>query len=189
MKLTTEQKGFLEDQGVPISAAFDASGLPPSLYRPLMKELGKLIAFGVTPCGKAGHTLRSRHGHCVQCGTHNIAFIKRYSESGFIYVAHSAARGFTKVGVANEVEERIKMLNSYGYAGANDWRVWYQGYMKNNAGRVENFIHNKLMSYKVNASYEKEGRLVECQEIFDCGYELATLEVMKSLEYAKNILK
>lgn len=188
MKLTKEQEAFLESQGIPLSAAFDASSMPKSVYSQVMKKLGKLVAFGVTPCDRAGHTLRTRHGHCIQCGTHHLAFIQRYSESGVIYVAHSASKKLTKVGVTGDVSERIKMLNSYGYAGVNDWRVWYQRGMENNAGRVENFIHNKLLKYKISVNYEKEGRLVECQEVFDCGYEIATLEAMESIKYAESFL-
>ncbi len=52
-KLTKEQSAFLAKHNTPISSVFDASGMGKSDYRAAMKELGKTVAIGVTPCKKA----------------------------------------------------------------------------------------------------------------------------------------
>ena len=166
-KLTEEQKRFLAEQGVPLSRVFDATGLAKSQYRRLMKALGMQVAYGVAPCGRAGHRLRTSSGHCVQCGPHNLAFLRRYSEPGEVYVAHSRSNFLTKVGTALNSESRVRRLNELGYGGVYDWELRASRYCAN-AGRVEYQVHQTMSDCRVSRTYIREGLLVDCQELFDC---------------------
>ena len=65
-ELTEEQLAYLQKHKVPLGSVFDATGLGRRNYSAKMKALGKAVAYGVTPCKKAGHTLRSRSGGCIQ---------------------------------------------------------------------------------------------------------------------------
>lgn len=171
--LSRQQIDFLEQQGIPLSRVFNASGMSTSAYKARMKELDMWLAYGVTPCGAAGHTLRSRAGHCVQCATHNIAFLRRYDEEGLVYVARSSRAGLSKVGTTNDLDTRESSLCRLSYGGANDWRMqFYQRCAK--AGRVEFEVHRRLAAKRVARSYEREGEIVDCQELFDCSVEEAT---------------
>ena len=69
-----DQRKFLRDQKLPLSFLFDASGMRKVDYEAVMKRDEKFFAFGVTPCSKGGHSLRTRSGHCIQCDTAKIAY-------------------------------------------------------------------------------------------------------------------
>jgi hypothetical protein len=134
-----------------------------------MKDLGMNFAFGVSPCSKFGHTLRTRAGHCVQCNTANIAFQLRKEEKGSIYIAGSPSSRLIKIGVTNDVDARIRMLNHYGYGGYQDWEVLLRAFIET-AGMVEIEAQRELDPYSVEGFYFREGRKVEALELFRCSY-------------------
>lgn len=82
-------------------------------------------------------------------------------------MAGSIALKVVKVGFASDVENRIKSLNSLGYAGTNDWVLLYWVETKN-AGRHEYDTHKLLSGYASPRAYEREGRRVDCLETFAC---------------------
>ena len=179
--LTVAHKQFLAEQDVPLSLAFDASGLSKSACSARMSELGMLVAYGVTPCQKKGHTLRSRSGHCIQCGTHNLAFLRRYDEDGIIYVGFSSAAKLAKIGTCGDVHSRFRSLCYYGYGGAWDWMPKFEIKAKR-AGEVELIAHRKLAQKQVTRIDFKDGNEVTCQELFDC-------LVVEGIEAVKHAMK
>src|SRR5665811_560663 len=96
--LTKEQLDFLKEHKVHLKFVFDAQGMSKSVYRPIMKDLNKYIAFNVTPCNKYGHTLRTRSGHCCQCNTAHMAFQKRNDSIGVTYIGGTLTGNVIKVG-------------------------------------------------------------------------------------------
>ena len=175
--LTPTQLEFLRAQGVPLSKAFDASGMSRSAYQAEMEPLGMEVAFGVSSCKAGGHSLKTRSGHCPQCGTHHLAFLRRYDGSGAVYTAHSPKTGLVKVGTAESPHLRMGNLNSYGYGGANDWRVVTTVQCASRAGKVEFLAHRKLLSHQVSRTYTKTYRTVSCQELFSCPAAVASAAV------------
>lgn len=83
-----------------INDLFDATGLKASDWKIQMKALGNLVAFGVTPCLQYGNTLRTRAGHCLQCNTANLSYLKRMSESADVYVCWSKISHIAKIGLS-----------------------------------------------------------------------------------------
>ena len=63
-QLTDEQLAFLDRHDVPLDRVFDATGMSPDEYKPLMSGGREWVAYGVSPCRAEGHTLRTRGGHC-----------------------------------------------------------------------------------------------------------------------------
>ncbi len=59
MKLSAAESKFLLDLGIPPEWVFDAKGMPPRIYRDIMRASGQILAAGVTPCNAAGHRLRT----------------------------------------------------------------------------------------------------------------------------------
>ncbi|WP_109156469.1 MULTISPECIES: GIY-YIG nuclease family protein [unclassified Azospirillum] len=171
-QLTNEQRRFLLDQKIPLSMVFDATGMKRSEYKEAMKSLNKHFAFGVSPCEKGGHTLRSRAGNCIQCDTANIAFQKRSYKDGHVYLAGSPSKKTLKVGVTSDMEPRIKILNHYRYGDANDWEYLISAKTEK-AGDVEFSIHAALVDYSVEGHYYREGKKTQCYELFSCGYVTA----------------
>jgi hypothetical protein len=177
-KLTSHQRQFLHSQGIPLSRVFDATGLTRSAYERQMGELEMIVAIGVSPCRKAGHTLRTRAGHCAQCNTHSLAFLQRFYDDGEIYIVISRTIPFIKIGSSKNVENRVKTLNSLGYGGAADWTLHFSQ-SSSKAGEVEFRAHHSLRQHQRFRTYIKQGHPVTCQELFDCDAETA-LEALRA---------
>lgn len=173
MNLTEEQRNFLESQNVPLSSVFDASGLSKKEYIELMRDLEKDIAFGVSPCRKAGHTLKTRAGHCIQCDPARIAFQRRHSQSGWIYIAGSINKHFIKVGFTSDIKKRESTLRSQHYGGTSDWKIIYSSKIMKDGGQAEFQIHSALNDYFSPRTFIKSGKEIFCYEIFDCDYNTA----------------
>ncbi|MBK7729871.1 MAG: GIY-YIG nuclease family protein [Gammaproteobacteria bacterium] len=174
--LTADQHRFLEQQQIPVSRVFDATGMRTRDWKAMMHNLGFDVAYGVTPCSNGGHTLRTRYGHCVQCGTHNLAFLRRYDAPGEVYVAASSQISLRKIGTSKNANERISFLNRESYGGASDWRLRHV-ITCNQAGRVEFVAQRKVQPYRKSRSYNKAGVLTACLELFDCPVEVAIIAV------------
>ena len=108
--LKPDQLSFLAAHGIPLGSVFDASGMRTADYQTVMKNLGKAFAYGVTPCNRALHTLRTRAGHCIQCDYSKIAYMLRFDATAFIYVAASTNGNLKKVGSSGDIYERRGML-------------------------------------------------------------------------------
>ncbi len=181
-RLSKVQLTFLKEQDIPLSRVFDATGVGPKKghYRPVMSDLQLWVAYNVTPCKENAHTLRDRAGNCVQCNPACLGFMRRYDEPGDVYVAYSINGRLTKIGTSKNPPERVSHLNSYIYGGVSDWRLRYSRSFEN-AGRVEFLSQQRLDAQRVAATYEKNGRVIECQELFRCDVETAIATVKSAL--------
>lgn len=165
--LTSSQKSFLARHGVPSSRVLDATGLKRREYRQIMEEHGYSVAVGVTPCANYGHAMRNRFGTCLQCNPAAFAFERRYEEAATLYIARSHVKGIIKIGIAGDLFDRERSLNSHGYAGASDWTIVFQATCQA-AARVELNIQNRLAGFFEPTSFIKAGELVQCKETFSC---------------------
>lgn len=179
MKLTKSHLDFLETQKISLSRVFDASGMHKKDYQSVMSELEMLVAYGVTPCQKYGHTLRTRAGHCAQCNTAALAFLSRHDEEGDVYVAHSSNESITKIGVASSYIARLRSLNSIGYGGIRDWEIAFT-IRVSKAGLIEYRAQKSLRDWRISKSYNKSGQLVSCLELFRCDKNMAISAVEKA---------
>ena len=142
-RLSRDQLAFLKRHKIPADRVFNATGMATVAYKAEMKLLEAWVAFGVTPCSEAGHTLRTRAGHCVQCSPANLSYLMRFDKAGDIYIAVSARGAMVKVGTAQWAEDRVLQLNSYCYGGQSDWVLRFKDRVAI-AGRVEAEAHAKL---------------------------------------------
>ena len=172
MTLSHEQLQFLEHHQISLSCVFDATALRTSYYQMVMKELGFVVAYGVTPCNAAGHTLRTSAGHCPQCKPSSLAFVLRYDDPGEVYVAHSPGLELTKIGVSNNHQARLYSLNHQGYGGTSDWTAYFCC-GSTRAGRAEFLAQKTLSQHRQIRPFAKSGKIVNCQELFDCNPTLA----------------
>lgn len=177
--LTSNQIRFLKEQNIHPKYVFDAQGLSPSEYRVIMKELNKLIAYNVTPCQKEGHTLRTRAGHCCQCDTAKIEFLKRNDSAGIVYIAGSLFGQVIKIGFSKAVEVRAESLNRTKYAGFNDWEILY-ALRSEDAGRIETKSNSLLHRYAYPLDYEHDGQWQDSYETYHCSYSKAKEFVEKA---------
>ena len=171
MDLNIEEISFLKQQGLSEGDVLDARSMSVAERKTKAKELGKKLIMK-SPCGKGGHRLHTRHGHCVQCDTSKLAFVGRYSQKLYVYIAGSLEKSWIKVGTASDIEQRERSLQTSGYAGANDWEMLLY-FKTENAGSVEHKIQSLLDKYASSQRYMKQGQEVEVLEVFQCSFNKA----------------
>ena len=171
-ELTKHQIGILARHDIPITSVFDADGMKPRRYVPLMTEEEKLFVVGASPCYKCGPSVKTKAGHCIQCRPANVAFIRRHYSIGWVYIAGSRKGNVLKIGASSSPASRLSLLNQRGYGDIWDWKLLSR-VKCSNAGSVEFNIHSRLSSYSVSHSYLREGYEVQCREIVSCRYATA----------------
>lgn len=175
-KLTQDQINFLDHHGISLDLLFDVKGMSRSEYYDKMGELEKKVAFNANPCPTIGHTLKNRHGHCIQCNTKHISYIKR--TKGFTYLACSKNCKLLKVGFTKSIDGREASLVRTRYGGESDWRVFYHIYHEN-AAKVERETQKELAKFRTFREYEHDGFVQFASELFTCPASMAklTLEI------------
>lgn len=164
MDLTTHERVFLARHKIRPQHVFDARSLGQAEAHARAKAEGKLFIVG-TPCEAGGHRLKTRKGHCIECNTAHIAFIRRNSAPGCVYIAASKRGQLLKIGSCSDVKQREQYLSAHNYGGFDDWRIiaWAK---TPKMGEIEFDIHKKLGRLNVPGSYEKDGTTQETRELF-----------------------
>lgn len=180
-ELTGEQIEFLEHHDIPLERVFNATGMRTKDYKEAMRQEDCWVAYGVTPCKEAGHTLRSRAAHCIQCDPARITHLKKHVQSGLVYVAWSERKGLVKVGVTDNTVKRVGLLNSEMYGGAYDWKL-IRAWECDQAGKLETAAHRELAAHATTGYYLKNDMLTECNELFMCSYQHAVEIVSQIVE-------
>lgn len=171
-RLSKEQENFFKHHGIALSIVMDGSGLNAKTRKELMDEFGHKFYYGGALCKAAGHSLRTKAGHCIQCDTSKIAYQLRSSATGYVYIAHSLQHGFIKVGFSEENPyNRITWLQTSSYGNVNDWKVIRSIKISRDAGKCEFEIHSELEQWRHPVIYEIRDAEVECREIFSCSLD------------------
>jgi len=178
LPLTNEQRQFLFSHKIDLSKVFDAKKMSRREYLEVMRKDRLLVAIGVSPCVKGGHTMRGPGGNCIQCNPASLKFSSRYHEEGALYIAHSATSGLIKIGITKDLDDRFKQLNVHQLDGCSDWRL-FKSVNVLNSGRIEHFVHNKLSKFRVLTQHAK--RDSECRETFNCSPQIALDAIKKAL--------
>jgi hypothetical protein len=173
---------FLKQLGIDIDTVFNATNLPRSKYRPLMKACGAIVAAGVTPCKAKGHQLRDAYGHCVMCNPSCLSHARRFKVDAFVYVAHSASARLVKVGYSENIADRIRQMNLQKPGGTTDWTTC-KFYWCENAGRVESEVHRALGKFRLDVAYGAKHGF--SKEIFRCGPRTAISALRKAVEISR----
>lgn len=177
--LDSDEKSFLRDHHILETELFDAEGMTGAQFKPIMKSLDLDFCVG-KPCQKAGHRIRSRSNHCIQCDHAKIAFQRRWNKPGQVYVAFARTSKLVKVGTADRADERVATLNSFKYGGECDWEITCLKKCAS-AGRVEHLAQSKLEQYRQPGKYFKDDQWRDCYELFRCSRQEATQAVMEAI--------
>ena len=179
MTLDKEQIDFLKKHKISDTELFDASGLTRQEYQLRMQAESKIIAFGVERCAN-GHSLRTRAGHCIQCDTARLAFMRRHVATGQIYIAGTIKGQLIKIGFTKEKQIRAESLNRTKYGGFDDWIILCTGDC-DDGGKMELEISKDLGKYGISKDYKHDGGTQKTYELFSCSYETA-ISVMKKIQ-------
>ena len=183
--LTADHKAFLARHNISIDAAFDAFGMTKATYRELMRDDNKLIAYGLNPCPRGGHTLRTRTGSCPQCDASAIAYLKRYREPACVYIAGSKTKKRLKIGVSRDIvtlSKRIGVLNARSEGDASDWEEICHVFLGVDAYRIEAAVHKEMAPFRVVSSYENRDETVQGRECYGCGYVAARTALFANID-------
>ena len=171
---------------------FDASGMKRKQYHDQMKQTEKYFAYGVTPCERAAHTLRTRKGNCIQCRPASITHILRNAKPGYVYIAGSKSVKQIKIGSSNDPENRIYIANIERYAGASDWRILAK-VLVYRSGFIENEAHKllRLIFQQVQTAYYKGDIITISKENYYCTYSDAArvLRLILASEGAEGVIE
>jgi hypothetical protein len=186
MLLTRVEREFVQRLGMSEDDVLDGRQLSQTEIRDAARSQGKLLIIG-SECAKSRHRLRTPYGHCAQCDTSKLGYVKRYSISAYVYLARSSSENLFKIGLTESVEQRVRQLNFERYGGAADWRV-LRSARAENAGKVEHHAHSLLRSHAVSAQYTKNGRTQEASELFRCDPDTALKAFEAALKWASGHL-
>lgn len=177
--MTADQVAFLARNNVTKYDVFDATGLKKKQYQTQMKREGKILAVGVTPCDREGHSMRTAYGHCAMCDPKKIRFQERFREDAFVYVASPQSNNqVVKIGFAKNVQGRASSLSNENYGGYSDW-VIIDYVHSANAGRLENQAHTHFKENRLEATYFKDGAIQDARELFNCTPSVALDFILK----------
>jgi len=186
-KLTVEQQIFIENMGILPHQIFDATNLTRQQYAKVMIENGYQVAYGVTPCQKANHTLRNRAGNCLQCFPLSSVYKKNHERGGYVYIAYSHSTDLIKIGTTGNVNKRVKSLNEQMYGGTNDWTISLYKHVDKDCGDIEKQLHSALQKFHVTSHYFKDGKEQATYEIFNYPLEKA-FKLLKEIVGSKDYL-
>lgn len=163
-----DQQKFLDHHKIPTSRVCDGTGLIGDALKKLMTDGDYLVAINTNPCNAAGHTMKLKAGHCAQCTSQNLGFRKNHYRPGNVYILHSKATQFIKIGSTGApLDARVKKLNAVRYGKTSDWTlVDSQDFTE--AGKVEFSMQKALREHRVTGNYDGQSRDGECHELFNC---------------------
>jgi len=170
--LRESELAFLAHYHLSTDDVFDGRRYSQDACKYLAKEQGKEIVLGGA-CRKAGHRLRTRYGHCVQCDPKKLAFVKRHSAQAYVYIAGSRSGGLIKIGTCRDYDQRLRQLCAERYGDCGDWKL-LSFVMVDKAGDLEISASKKLWRYAVTRGYWKDGNRQAGIELFTCSYSLAS---------------
>ncbi len=180
-EFTDDELRFLAHHGVSPDEVYDGRFQSTWLWKMRAKEEGKELVLG-SRCRARGHRLRTRAGHCVQCDPRKIAYLRRYSSPGFVYIAGSLEGRVLKIETGEDAWDRVSRLSTIKYAGFDDWTlVAHVGVTE--GGKVEASALALLYNYRTSRLYTKDGSTQEAIELLrSCPFSVAVKALGEAAE-------
>lgn len=151
---------------------YDGRGQSQWARRAGAKAAGKKLILSSVRCRGAGHRLRTRSHHCVQCNIANLGFQERYNSPGYVYIAGSKSGRVIKLGTASDITQRENQLKKERHAGFADWEVLFFIEV-NEAGRIEYDASRRVVGTRIYKEYFKDGMSQTAIEIIECSFAAA----------------
>jgi hypothetical protein len=170
MNLTPSELSFLKSQKIDSDEVLDVRMQSPVYWKAKAKSGGYDFVLG-SPCRSAGHRLRTRAGHCIQCDTKKIAFIRRETKISWVYIAVSENKNVCKIGITKDIYGRSESLSKQFYGGFGGWEIVFAIKVEN-SGKLERSIRDSLPSTIIEGEYWKD-------EKYQIAKELVSIEIIE----------
>lgn len=179
LNLNEEELRFMDRCGLGLDDFYDARGERKCEYHYNAKREG--CYYVINNYCQCGHRFKTRGGgHCIVCRPSAMAFEKRYSKDGAIYIASNGE--YCKVGVVDNnsfspevtLAHRKNSLNGEGgYGGVTGWEIvaWFK--VDCDLGRKEKRIHDALSKYSTQREYYHDGDYRLAREVLKCSVDEA----------------
>ena len=178
--LTDDEISFLASIGKNSQDVFDGQRFSPKKYKTEAKQYGQDIVIGAF-CRKAGHRLRTRsNGSCIQCDPRQLAYQQRDQQSGYVYIAQSHSLNLLKIGFTKDLAQRETGVRKQNSGQATDWKISYHVFHEI-AAKVERSVGERLNSWRLKITYDKENRSQEASEIYVCEFQIAKAAIDDSV--------
>lgn len=156
---------FLKEHRIHIADIYDGRKQCTSAWKVSAKEGNYPFILTQRRTCSGNHRLKTRSGHCPQCNSANIAFIRRESATGYVYIA-SAHRGkIVKIGYAKDINVREATLREQGYGGYHDWKI-ICFFRTHDAGKMERRVSARFADRRAYGNYFKDGKWQTATEMF-----------------------
>lgn len=178
MSLTDQEIRFLARHGYGPESVYNGLGQGKAQWQAGAKAAGKDIVLA-TPCSKPErHRLKTRAGHCFQCRPLRIAFQRRESVHGYVYIAGSLKGRLIKIGMSQYDVWTRDYKNRYdSYGGFDDWHTVFHVHVED-AGRIERLARERLRAFRVSGAYVKDGNPQDANEMLRCTFSQAREALM-----------
>jgi T5orf172 domain len=187
MNLTQSELLFLRSQNIDPDEVLDVRGQSSIYWKEKAKSGGYDFVLG-SYCRAGGHRLRTRAGHCIQCDTKKIAFIRRESKMSWVYMAVCEDKNVCKIGTTDDIYSRADSLSRECYGGYCDW-VIVCAIMVANSGEIERNIHDIFRDQMIVGEYFKDGKYQSARELIGMSRGLLFRKFEKSFKKLNIIQK
>ena len=163
-ELTAQETAFLRLHNIRPEDVFDGRGMSKA-EREYNAKAGQFDFVLAGRCTNGGHRLKTRAGHCIQCRTASIAFVRRENAKANVYLAAANKGAVIKIGYARSIYEREQTLRQQGYGGYRDWKIlcWVK---TQKAGQFEREIANLFSPHRTGGTYIKGDEVQYAKELF-----------------------
>jgi hypothetical protein len=165
MNLTPRELAFLSHHRIDEDDIYDARGTRPRDWTSIARDQG--YDFVLVDPYDCGHRLRTRANACIECKHHNIAFVRRERQNGWVYLACLPRKGIIKVGCTKDPLEREQSLREQGYGQSIDWRFFAAAEV-DGMGRVERDILRVIPGDRIAGTYLNRHNGQMCRELIKC---------------------
>ena len=163
--LTDEEINFLSTHRIDLADLYDGRNEPTRAWWNSAKNAACDFVLTSTRSCRGSHRLKTRSGHCPQCKTLHISFIRRERAVLNVYLAVAQKGKVIKIGSADWVYGREDSLRKEGYGGYKDWEIVCSVKMEN-AGKIEREIAKIFSGNELRNDYVKNGSVVTATEMF-----------------------
>lgn len=163
-----EDIDLINQLNIPFERVTYADGLVGNALQAEMYRLGAWVAYGTNPCKNGGHRLKWRSKHCFVCNPRHIKEYKQNEIPGYFYLLRSGKKLVFKIGITNDLQTRIRQVNSDAYGGYVNWSLVDYEYCDANLRRVEIDAQRILKRYQVteDVQYEHSTGTVDARDVY-----------------------
>ena len=181
--LNEQEIQFLKKHNIELSDIYDGRRQQRISARYSASQLGYNFIFTGGQNCSGRHRIQTKSGHCPQCKTSSIAFVRRENSDAYVYLASASGGNVVKIGFTSNIYSREETLRKQSYGGRWDWRIIC--FIRTAfAGKIEREIAALFIGREIHGEYQKDGSMQAATEMFEVN-EIEALKLFKKFVKSK----